>query len=143
MCTQPRVHGHRVHNHGVYNPITTTALWISPLIGYFVPAAIALGLFLNIPLILTASALLHMFTASIGGRRRSRHDSGCSSLYSLRSGLYSLRSSLYSFCSNLYSLRSNLYSLRSLRSSLRNSLRATALVVTSLAGLKLARSAVK
>ena len=113
-----------------------------------------LGLFLNIPLILTASALLYIFTASIGGRRRSRHNSSCSSLYSslyslysslysLYSGLYSLYSSLYSFYSNFYSLYSNLYSLYSPCSSLYNSLRVTALVVTSLASLKLARSAIK
>ena len=34
------------------------------------PVAIALGLFLNTPLILIVSALLHVFTAGIGGRRR-------------------------------------------------------------------------
>ena len=154
--TQPRVYNHRVYNHRVY--ITTTALWISPLTGYSVPVAIVLGLFPNIRLILTASAILHVFTASIGGRRRSRHDSGLHSclyslcslrngLYSLCSSLYSLCSNLYSLCSNLYSLYSNLYSLRSLRSSLyslcsnlyslcsslRNSLRVTAPVVTSYA----------
>ena len=132
--------------------ITTTALWISPLTGYFVPVAIALGLFLNIPLILMASTLLYMFTASINGRRRSRPDSGLrsslrSSLYNLCSNLYSLRSLRNSLCSSLYSLRSNLRN--SLLSSLYGSLRATALVVTSCAnpsnliGLKLARSAVK
>ena len=37
-----------------------------PLTVYSIPIIIALGLFLNTPLILTASALLYIFTTSIG-----------------------------------------------------------------------------
>jgi hypothetical protein len=129
-----RFYNHHVYNHRVYRTttaytatasitlITTTTLWISPLTAYFVPVIIALGLFLNTPLILTASALLYMFTASIGGRRRSRPNNCLRS--SLRNSLHSLRNSLYS-------------------------LRATAPVITSYANssnsasLKLAKFAVK
>ena len=85
--------------------------------------AIALGLFPNTPLILTASALLRVFTASIGGRRRNRPNNSLRS--SLRSGLInSLLSSLFSslFNSLLSTPISNLY---------RTPLRATALVVAS------------
>jgi hypothetical protein len=60
-------HVHTTRTHYAYTTTayttltTTTTLWISPLTAYFVPAAIALSLFLNIPLILTASALPHVY----------------------------------------------------------------------------------
>ena len=105
-----------------YATLITTTLWISPLTAYFVPVVVALGLFLNTPLILTVSTLLYVFTASIGGRRGRR------------------RSRPNSLCSRLRN---------SLRNSLRSSLYATAPVVTScanpssLVGLKPARSALQ
>jgi hypothetical protein len=134
-----------------------------------VPVIIALSLFLNTPLILTVSALLYIFTASIGGRRGRKINRPDSSLYSnLRNNLYSnfcssFHNSLYnSLCNSLSSFYNSLYNslyssfcnslynsfCNSLYNSLYNSLRATTLVIISranssnLVGLKLARSAV-